>query len=88
MKSGARYHRFVCRSEEDACCIGYCPDLYEGRVCHGEQEKAVYSELCKIVRDEIGHRLAEGQALPEPAVQATRDLHRSLRGSQPPLCIR
>ena len=61
MKPADRYHRFVRWSAEDARYIGYCPDLYEGRICHGGQEEAVYAELCEIFRDEVGHRLAEGQ---------------------------
>jgi hypothetical protein len=74
MKPADRYHRFVRWSDEDACYIGYCPDLYEGGVCHGQEEEAVYAQLCETVRDEIDHRLAQGQVLPEPAVRATRDL--------------
>ena len=74
MKLEDRYQRFVRGSDEDQCYIGYCPDLYSGGTCHGDQEEATYAELCAIVRDEIAHRLAKGEALPEPAVRATRDL--------------
>ena len=74
MKPEDRYHRFVRWSDEDQCYIGYCPDLYFGGVCHGDQEVATYAKLCSIVRDEIAHRLAKGETLPEPAVRATRDL--------------
>lgn len=52
----------------------YYPDLYFGGVCHGSQEEQTYAELCAIVRDEITHRLAKGETLPEPAVRTTRDL--------------
>ena len=74
MKPEDRYHRFVRWSDEDQCYIGYCPDLYEGGVCHGEREEDTYAKLCAIVRDEITHRSAKGEKLPEPAVRATRDL--------------
>lgn len=74
MKPEDRYHRFVHWSEEDQCYIGYCPDLYFGGLCHGEQEEQTYAELCAIVRDEIAQRLTKGESLPAPAVRATRDL--------------
>jgi len=48
--------------------------LYSGGVCHGEDEEKAYSQLCRIVRDEIEHRLVKGESLPAPAVRATRDL--------------
>ena len=74
MKPEDRYHRFVLGSDADECYIGYCPDLYAGGVCHGDQEEATYGALCEIVRDEIAHRQRKGEKLPEPAVRATRDL--------------
>lgn len=74
MKPEDRYHRFVHWSDEDQCYIGYCPDLYYGGVCHGEQEEHVYSELCGIVRDEIAHRLTQNEELPKPTVRATKDI--------------
>jgi hypothetical protein len=74
MKPEDRYHRFVRWSDEDQCYIGYCPDIYFGGVCHAAREEDTYAELCGIVRDEIAHRTAKGEQLPEPAVRATRDL--------------
>ena len=74
MKPEDRYHRFVRCSDEDQCYIGYCPDLYVGGVCHGDGEEAAYAELCGIVGDEIAHRLAKGEALPQATVRATRDV--------------
>lgn len=74
MKPEDRYHRFVRWSDEDQCYIGYCPDLYFRGVCHSEQEEATYADLCAIVRDEIDHRHAKGDTLPEPTAHATRDL--------------
>jgi hypothetical protein len=74
MKPEDRYHRFVHWSDEDQCYIGYCPDLYFGGVCHGELEEETYGNLCSIGREEIAHLLSRGDALPIPAVRATRDL--------------
>ena len=74
MKAADRYHRFVRWSEEDAAYIGYCPDLYFGGVCHGENEEQVYAELCEIVRSEIEHRQAKEEPLPEPQVRAMSEL--------------
>ena len=74
MKPADRYHRFVRWSDEDQCYIGYCPDLYYGGCCHGDQEEKTYADLCAIVRDEIEHRLSKGEKLPTPSVRATRDL--------------
>ena len=74
MKLEDQYHRFVRWSDEDQCYIGYCPDLYYGDCCHGDQEEQTYADLCAIVRDEIAHRLNKGETLPNPAVRATRDL--------------
>ena len=74
MKPEDRYHRFVRWSEEDQVYIGYCPDLYFGGVCHGAGEETTYAALCEIVRDEVTHRLAKGEVLPQAAVRATRDL--------------
>jgi len=68
MKPEDRYHRFVRWPDEDQCYIGYCPDLYFGGTCHGDQEEATYVELCAIVRDEVAHRLANGETLPEPSL--------------------
>jgi hypothetical protein len=50
MKPEDRYRRFVHWPDEDQCDIRYCPDLYFGGVCHGDQEEATYANLCTIVR--------------------------------------
>ena len=74
MKPVDSYLRFVKWSDEDQCYIGYCPDLFYGGVCHGEDEEATYANLCSVVRDEIEHRLGKSEDLPKPSVRATRDL--------------
>ena len=74
MKPADQYRRFVQWSDEDQVYIGYCPDLYFGGVCHGDNEEQVYAELCGIIRDEVTHRQERGEALPTPAVRVVRDV--------------
>jgi hypothetical protein len=74
MKPYDAYHKFVRWSDEDQASIGYCPDLYFGGICHGDDETEVYQELCQIVRDEVAHRLAMKWELPSPSVRVMRDL--------------
>lgn len=74
MKVADQYHRFVRWSDDDQLYIGYCPDLYFGGVCHGENEEQVYAELCGIIRDEIEHRQQRGEAMPRASVRVTRDV--------------
>jgi hypothetical protein len=52
MRESARYVKIVEWSEEDQCYIGSSPGLiYAG--CHGDDEKAVFDELCRIVEAAI-----------------------------------
>ena len=74
MKPADSYLRFVKWSDEAQCYISYCPDLFYGGVCHGEDEEATYADLCAVVRDEIDYRVAKGEELPKSTVRATRDL--------------
>ena len=48
MTEGARYVKIVEWSDEDHCFVGSCPGLFYGG-CHGDDEKAVFAELCDIV---------------------------------------
>ena len=66
MKDSARYVKRVEWSDEDQCFVGSCPGVI-GPCCHGDDEVAVYRELCGIVDEwlEVIHR--EEEALPEPA---------------------
>lgn len=63
MNDAARFVKIVEWSDEDGAFVGQCPGLI-GPCCHGQDEVAVYRELCAIVEDwiEIAHR--EGQPLP------------------------
>ena len=52
MKDSARYVKIVEWSEEDQCYVGSAPGLIDGG-CHGDDEKAVFHELCQIVEEAI-----------------------------------
>lgn len=86
MKPEDLYNRFARWSEEDQCYIGYCPDLYLGGLCYGDQEETTYSELCAIVRDEVAHRLIKGESMLKTTVRTEcREVISSLQAFQPGL---
>ena len=64
MKDSARYAKIVEWSEEDQCYIGSAPGLMYGG-CHGDDEHAVFEELCVIVEDVIDLYKADGKDLPQ-----------------------
>ena len=64
MKRSARYVKIVEWSEEDRCFVGSCPGLLFGG-CHGDDEQAVFSELCAIVDETLDLFVKEGN--PRPA---------------------
>jgi predicted RNase H-like HicB family nuclease len=63
MKDSARYVKVVEWSDEDHCFVGSCPGLFYGG-CHGEDEKAVFAELCGIVEETIELYKKDGKPLP------------------------
>ena len=65
MKESARYVKIVEWSEEDQCFVGSCPGLFYGG-CHGENEKAVFAELCDIVEETVQLYKRDGKPLPPP----------------------
>ena len=65
MSKGDRYVKLVEWSDEDACFIGSCPELFYGG-CHGPDSRAVFSELCDMVESSIEVHEREGRPLPEP----------------------
>ncbi len=52
MRDSARYVKIVEWSDEDGCFVGSCPGLYYGG-CHGEDEQAVFVELCGLVEERL-----------------------------------
>jgi predicted RNase H-like HicB family nuclease len=65
MKDSARYVKIVEWSDEDHCYVGSAPGLIYGG-CHGDDEKAVFEELCQIVEEAIELYRRDGRALPPP----------------------
>ncbi len=62
MKDSARYAKIVEWSEEDHCYVGSAPGLIYGGI-HGDDEKAVFVELCQIVEESIELYRKEGKPL-------------------------
>ena len=65
MNPGAKYVKLVEWSDEDRCFVGSCPGLFYGG-CHGDDEKAVFAELCQIVEEMVTVYQSEGKPLPAP----------------------
>lgn len=65
MKESARYTKIVEWSDADQCFIGSCPDLFYGG-CHGDDEQAVFAELCDLVEEVVAVYKQEGKPLPSP----------------------
>ena len=63
MRESARYVKIVEWSEEDGCYVGSCPGLFLGG-CHGDDERAVFEELCVIVEETIDLYRADERPLP------------------------
>lgn len=64
-KTSDRYVKVVAWDEKDQCYIGRCPGLMFGGV-HGDDETAVYKELCQAIDEWIQLHEAEGRPLPKP----------------------
>jgi predicted RNase H-like HicB family nuclease len=65
MKESARYVKIVEWSDADQCYVGSCPGLFYGG-CHGDNEQAVFKELCQIAEETIALYKTEGRPLPRP----------------------
>ena len=65
MNESARYVKIVEWSDEDQCYVGSCPGLFYGG-CHGDDEQAVFAELCELVDETIDLYKREGRPLPTP----------------------
>ncbi len=70
MKASARYAKIVEWSDEDNCYVGSAPGLILGG-CHGDNERAVFEELCRIVEEAI--ELYERDGKPLPPATSGRD---------------
>lgn len=67
MKPSAMYVKIVEWSEEDQCFVGSCPGLFYGG-CHGDDEQAVFAELCQMVDEVLTLYREEGKPLPPSTV--------------------
>lgn len=76
MKQSDRYAKIVEWSEADQCYVGSAPGLMLGG-CHGDDEQAVFRDLCRIVDEVIQLYAKEGRALPPPT--SGRDLANCLQ---------
>jgi predicted RNase H-like HicB family nuclease len=65
MKESARYVKIVEWSEEDQCYVGSAPGLIYGG-CHGDNEREVFDELCRIVDEAIALYQMDRKPLPPP----------------------
>jgi len=65
MNKADKYIKLIEWSDEDNCFIGSCPELFYGG-CHGEDELAVFAELCQIVEETVDLYEQNGKTLPEP----------------------
>ena len=69
MKKSDRYLKLVEWSEEDQCYVGRVPGLALGGV-HGQDETAVYTELCEMAEEWL--EIYEKDNLPLPPATAGR----------------
>ena len=76
MKESMRYVKIVEWSDEDRCYVGSAPGLLYGG-CHGDDERAVFEELCQIVDETIELYHQDGKPLP-PATSG-RDFANTLQ---------
>ena len=67
MNESARYVKVVEWSDQDGCFVGQCPGII-GPCCHGDDETAVYAEVCQIVDEWIEILKDQGTPLPPPTV--------------------
>jgi predicted RNase H-like HicB family nuclease len=65
MKESAQYVKIVEWSTEDQCFVGSCPGLLFGG-CHGQDEVAVFEQLCIAVDEAIDLYRRDGKPLPPP----------------------
>ena len=52
-------------SDADACFVGSCPGLLYGG-CHGQDEVAVFEQLCAAVNEVTDLYRRDGKPLPPP----------------------
>ncbi len=63
MKERDNYLKLVEWSEEDQCYVGSIPG-WIGACCHGDNEEAVFHELCQVLDEWIEIYKNDGKVLP------------------------
>ena len=63
MSNATKYVKIVEWSDDDQCFVGSCPGLFYGG-CHGDNEQAVFAELCQIVETTIQLYQTENNPFP------------------------
>jgi predicted RNase H-like HicB family nuclease len=63
VKDSAKYVKIVEWSDEDQCYVGSSPGLIFGG-CHGDNEREVFGELCRLVEEVIELFQKDGNPLP------------------------
>ena len=71
MSKANRYAKVVEWSDEDSCFVGTAPGLVHGG-CHGDDEREVFDELCRIVEEVVELYETDGKPLPPPQRVAER----------------
>jgi predicted RNase H-like HicB family nuclease len=79
LTTSTRYVKIVEWSEEDKVYVGSAPGLILGG-CHGDDERAVFDELCEIVDEAIVLYQADNKPLPPPT--SGRDLANKLQAAE------
>ena len=77
MNEETRYVKIIEWSDIDGCFIGSCPELFYGG-CHGDNERTVFDELCRIIEETIQLYWQDGKPLPSPL--SGRDFVNALQG--------
>ncbi|MBM3224113.1 MAG: pilus assembly protein HicB [Candidatus Tectomicrobia bacterium] len=72
MQASDQYHKWVEWSAEDQAYIGKCADFITG--IHGDDPISLYSALCEVIEDVIGHLAAAGRSLPRPRVRPMQEV--------------
>lgn len=72
MKKSDLYHKWVEWDEQDQIYIGKCPDLITG--IHGDDPVQLYTELCGVIEEIIGHFESNGRSLPRPRIRPMQDV--------------
>jgi hypothetical protein len=65
MKESARYVKVVEWSDDDQCYVGSSPGLIYGG-CHGDNERDVFDQLCRIVEEAVALYKRDSKPLPPP----------------------